>query len=61
MLKKKANIHKKFKNAIIKDMKQKIDFLAIGDVLTDAFIHLQDAQVHCNIDNAACTITLPFW
>ncbi len=41
-------------------MKQKIDFLAIGDVLTDAFIHLQDAQVHCNIDNSGCTITLPF-
>ena len=42
------------------NMKPKIDFLAIGDVLTDAFIHLQDAQVHCNIDNSGCTITLPF-
>lgn len=39
---------------------KKIDFLAIGDVLTDAFIHLQDAEVHCNIDNSGCTITLPF-
>ncbi len=39
---------------------KKIDMLAIGDVLTDAFIHLEDAQVHCNIDNSGCTITLPF-
>lgn len=39
---------------------KKIDFLAIGDVLTDAFIHLQDAEVNCNIDNSGCTITMPF-
>ncbi len=41
-------------------MKQKIDFLAIGDVLTDAFIELQEANVHCNIDNENCTISMPF-
>jgi sugar/nucleoside kinase (ribokinase family) len=41
-------------------MKQKIDFLAVGDTLTDAFIELIDANVHCNIDNDNCTISMPF-
>lgn len=41
-------------------MKQKIDFLAVGDTVTDAFIELIDANVHCNIDNDNCTISMPF-
>lgn len=41
-------------------MKPKIDFLAIGDTVTDAFIELQNAEVHCNIDNEGCTISMPF-
>lgn len=39
---------------------QHIDFLAIGDMVTDAFIQLQDAQVHCDIDDANCTISMRF-
>lgn len=39
---------------------KKIDLLAIGDVLTDAFIELQEAEVHCNIDHEQCTISMPF-
>jgi ribokinase len=31
---------------------KKIDFLAIGDITTDAFIKLKDAHVHNNIDNS---------
>lgn len=41
-------------------MKQKIDFLAVGDTVTDAFIELIDAHVHCNINNDDCTISMPF-
>lgn len=38
----------------------KIDFLAIGDTVTDAFIKLEDAQVHCKIDNTACELCVRF-
>ncbi|MCF7831934.1 MAG: carbohydrate kinase family protein [Candidatus Pacebacteria bacterium] len=38
-------------------MKQ-IDFLAIGDIVTDAFIELQDATVNCNINTNECTISM---
>lgn len=41
-------------------MKEKIDFLAIGDTLTDAFITLENAEVHCGIDHNKCTISMPF-
>ncbi|MCD8508328.1 MAG: carbohydrate kinase family protein [Candidatus Pacebacteria bacterium] len=36
----------------------RIDFLAIGDTVVDAFIELQDAEVHCDIDSAACKISM---
>lgn len=39
---------------------KELDFLAIGDIVTDAFIELQDAQVHCNIDNENCMISMRF-
>ncbi len=39
---------------------QNIDFLAIGDIVTDTFIQLQDAEVHCNIDDTNCTISMRF-
>lgn len=37
-----------------------IDVLCIGDTVVEPFIKLEKAEVHCNIDNAGCTITLPF-
>ena len=37
-----------------------IDFLAIGDVVVDAFIELHQASVHCNINNSNCEICMPF-
>ncbi len=40
-------------------MKQ-IDFLAIGDTVTDAFIKLKDAHVHCKIDTDSCELCLGF-
>ena len=39
---------------------KKIDFLAIGDVVVDAFIQLKDAHVHCKIDTDACELCLRF-
>ncbi|MCU0660350.1 MAG: carbohydrate kinase family protein [Candidatus Pacebacteria bacterium] len=41
-------------------MENKIDFLAIGDITTDAFIRIEDASVHCNIDNTNCEICMRF-
>ena len=32
------------------------DFVAIGDIVTDAFIKLKDASVHCDINNEKCEI-----
>ncbi len=37
-----------------------IEFLAIGDMVSDAFIELLDAQVHCDINNENCTISMRF-
>lgn len=39
---------------------EKIDFLAVGDVVVDAFIKLKDAHVHCKIDTDACELCLRF-
>jgi ribokinase len=39
---------------------QKVDFLAIGDIVTDAFIRLKDAEAHCDIDNHNCKLCLRF-
>ena len=33
-------------------------FLAIGDVFIDTFIELEDAHVHCDINNEDCTISM---
>lgn len=39
---------------------KKLDFLAIGDITTDAFIKLKDAEVHCDIDNENCKLCVNF-
>ncbi|OHA91303.1 MAG: hypothetical protein A2758_02475 [Candidatus Zambryskibacteria bacterium RIFCSPHIGHO2_01_FULL_49_18] len=36
------------------------DFIAIGDIVTDAFIKLKDASVHCDINNEKCQICMAF-
>lgn len=36
------------------------DFIAIGDIVTDAFIRLKDASVHCDVNAENCTITMSF-
>lgn len=37
-----------------------IDFLAIGDITTDAFIRLKEASVHCKVDTVACELCMRF-
>ena len=37
-----------------------IDFLAIGDITTDAFIKLKDAEVHCEFDHTNCKLCVRF-
>jgi len=39
---------------------KEIDFLAIGDIVTDVFIRLKDAEAHCDINNHNCTLCVRF-
>mgnify|MGYP003450418321 FL=1 len=39
---------------------RKVKLLAIGDIVTDAFIELEDARVSCDINDDNCTISMRF-
>lgn len=39
---------------------KQIDFLAIGDLVTDAFIKIKDAEVTCDIDQQNCKLCVRF-
>jgi ribokinase len=39
---------------------KEVDFLAIGDVVIDAFIELQDAEVSCDVDKENCMLSMRF-
>ena len=39
-------------------MGKAMQFLAVGDIVVDAFIRLKDAQVHCKINNEECEICM---
>ncbi len=41
-------------------MNPQIDFLSIGDIATDAFIRIKDANIHCNVKRDECEICLKF-
>ena len=41
-------------------MAQNIDFLAIGDITTDAFITIKDASVNCEINRDTCMLCVRF-
>lgn len=41
-------------------IRKQIDFLAIGDIVTDAFIRLKDAAVHCKVDQEQCELCVRF-
>lgn len=35
-----------------------MDFIAMGDTVVDEFIKLKEAQVHCDVNNENCTISM---
>lgn len=37
-----------------------IDILAIGDIVTDAFIRLKDAETHCKLNNEDCELCVRY-
>lgn len=39
---------------------EEIDFLAIGDIVTDAFIRIKDAEAYCDLDKENCKLCLRF-
>ncbi len=39
---------------------KKIDFLAIGDITTDAFIRIKDASVTCDANNEHCSLCMRY-
>ncbi len=39
---------------------QDLDFLAVGDITTDAFIRIKDAHVTCDIDRTRCELCVRF-
>ncbi len=41
-------------------LKKPLDFVAIGDITTDAFIRLKDAAVHCKLNQADCELCVRF-
>jgi ribokinase len=41
-------------------MKKDFDCVSIGDIITDLFIRLEDASVHCDVNNDNCQICMPF-
>ncbi len=41
-------------------MEKQFDFVAIGDITTDAFIRLKDARLNCSIDTDRCELCLRF-
>ncbi len=36
------------------------DFIALGDIVSDAFIRLKDAELHCDLQHADCQICMDF-
>jgi sugar/nucleoside kinase (ribokinase family) len=41
-------------------MEKELDFVAVGDVVTEPFIRLKDASTHCKIDQSACELCVRF-
>ncbi len=41
-------------------MEKQIDFLAIGDIVTEPFIRLKDAEATCDLDQEHCKLSLRF-
>lgn len=44
----------------MENKKPSFDIVAIGDIVTDAFIELKDAEVHCDINHEQCMLSMRF-
>lgn len=42
------------------DTTEQFDFIAIGDITTDAFIRIKEADIHCQVNKADCQICMRF-
>ena len=40
--------------------KRQFDFVAVGDIVTDAFIRLKNAELHCKVNQEECQICMDF-
>jgi ribokinase len=41
-------------------MEEQYDFISVGDTVTDAFIRLKEASVHCRVNHEECEICMRF-
>lgn len=41
-------------------MRMRYDFVAFGDVVTDCFIRLKEAEIHCDVDPEECELCVKF-
>lgn len=41
-------------------MEKQLDFVAVGDITTDAFIEIKDASINCDIDKENCKLCFRF-
>lgn len=41
-------------------MENELDFVAVGDIVTEPFIRLKDASTHCKVDQSACELCVRF-
>lgn len=39
---------------------REFDFVGVGDIVTDAFVRLKDAELHCDINREHCQICMDF-
>ncbi len=40
--------------------KKQLDFLAVGDIVTDAFIKIKDAHINCKVNSEECELCMSF-
>lgn len=45
---------------ILYSMKKEFDFIAVGDITTDAFIRLEQAEAHCDLKKKECQLCVEF-
>ena len=49
-----------YNNGMENQQSEQFDFVGIGDIVTDAFIRLKNAELHCDINHEHCEICMDF-